>query len=521
MCDIIVLSIFVIIHLCYLCSLCRYLWQEAGVMLPRFPEAETGLENSVTAFQSGLRVEWTTITSFGGEFRMCWCPGSGSRLDNSTECQFTSNFVVDFGRFNLIGFHGLGERTCVAGQNCILKPFLASDEGDVLVLETCGHPGIGFLLDNNENNETLTPTAPGNYRLCWCFAPCATGATLTTSFDVGEFLILGPRAGQDRTCVSGRECHADGIEGIGLSAFDRWFVLETCGIQTRTRERMAHAGQISSVTRSGSSVSFGSTLITAGGGVFRLCWCASGFTCSTTEHYRVDVGELLLVGPAITQSRSCMSGQSCAFHAPPGKMLSTADSYLVLETCGVAGSLVKGLPDGGMLSISAGNATSCDVNCELTFGTTTVTAPGGSYQLCWCFASQNCIREEDFVVTVGDFELIGPQTLFDKTCIAGQSCVVDIGVQSALSWSDANDTLAILETCGVSRLAYVAFAVALDRESLHFAFDMITAAGGKGLRRRKVMKSVRCIKPEHQCEHNMKTCTRIYKQNIPGLPYTE
>ncbi len=33
------------------------------------------------------------------------------------------------------------------------------------------------------------------------------------------------------------------------------------------------------------------------------------------------------------------------------------------------------------------------------------------------------------------------------------------------------------------------------------------------------VSQVECIKPEHQCEHNMKTCTRIYKQNIPGLPY--
>ena len=36
--------------------------------------------------------------------------------------------------------------------------------------------------------------------------------------------------------------------------------------------------------------------VTAAGGQYRLCWCASGFTCSVAPDFRVDFGELTVLG---------------------------------------------------------------------------------------------------------------------------------------------------------------------------------------------------------------------------------
>ena len=117
----------------------------------------------------------------------------------------------------------------------------------------------------------------------------------------------------------------------------------------------------------------------------------------------------------------------------------------------------------------------------MTFGTTIVTAPGGQYQLCWCFGQ--CIREEHFVVTVGTFELIGPQALMGRTCIAGQSCVVDDVI--AWSYNDTSDTLGTFDT-----LAYVAHGLNGLDGAMRFTFDLITSPGGPELRTKSFAKSL-------------------------------
>ena len=47
---------------------------------------------------------------------------------------------------------------------------------------------------------------------------------------------------------------------------------------------------------------------------YRLCWCAAGYACDRVEHFRVDVGEMRLVGPSPVnaQERTCVSGQTSA-----------------------------------------------------------------------------------------------------------------------------------------------------------------------------------------------------------------
>lgn len=183
---------------------------------------------------------------------MCWCAGS-----NSTDCRLTANFLVDFGGFSLIGpYLGQLERTCVSGQTCHIDGFSGALAGSLMVLETCGvlTPSSSLLTADGifsistsgavlgVSSPVTLGASPGQYQLCWCggdnesFA-CDDYRHFET--DIGQMMILGPRAGQDRTCVTGQECMADGLKGIGLSTADRWFVLETCGFASR----FCHSGK--------------------------------------------------------------------------------------------------------------------------------------------------------------------------------------------------------------------------------------------------------------------------------------
>ena len=82
---------------------------------------------------------------------------------------------------------------------------------------------------------------------------------------------------QTRTCLAGLTCSLEGLTGNFLSDSDTLFVLETCGSRSIV-PRFANSGVGSLVARSGSSVLFGNVEVTTAGGVYQLCWCASGYT---------------------------------------------------------------------------------------------------------------------------------------------------------------------------------------------------------------------------------------------------
>jgi hypothetical protein len=58
------------------------------------------------------------------------------------------------------------------------------------------------------------------------------------------------------------------------------------------------------ISQSGAAASFVSNAndahvyVSAQGGIYRLCWCAAGYSCEKPEDFVVDFGELNLVGPA-------------------------------------------------------------------------------------------------------------------------------------------------------------------------------------------------------------------------------
>ena len=143
------------------------------------------------------------------------------------------------------------------------------------------------------------------------------------------------------------------------------------------------------------------------------------------EDFEIDVGTFTVVGPSpVSQQVTCVAGWTCALEIS-GAGIRNVDRAMILETCGVASS-VEGLPSSP--------------------GTEVVRAPGGSYQLCWCATAGllSCRLSVEFTFGFGQLHILGPLRGQDRTCVAGQSCAVDV---LGLGLSDG-DLFLVAETCG-------------------------------------------------------------------------
>lgn len=278
------------------------------------------------------------------------------------------------------------------------------------LLVTPVHRGELRSLTYSFGDEPVTAAA-GVYRLCWCAgrlealndtshgtlgARGRVGCSAAEDFalDLGALRVVGPQplTTQARTCVSGQTCLIDGIHVLDGTAADQLVLLDTCAqvwpghdrsadrpvlaaprmpragrnhpSQTWQRQTREDGGAFHSVPwvadhwiprAEASSFFWGSTALTAPGGVYRLCWCAGGFTCSQSEDFKMDVGELHLIGPRLvgpfvtpqtlphnlaaigphnplSQDRTCVAGQTCALDGFTGHMLQDGDRVLLLDT---------------------------------------------------------------------------------------------------------------------------------------------------------------------------------------------
>ena len=250
---------------------------------------------------------------------------------------------------------------------------------------------------------------------------------------------------------------------------------------------------------SGAWVDFGATWPTAQGGQYRLCWCSGGYSCSVFEDFRVDMGELRLVGPRLDHARTCTAGQTCELSDMRGQHLDVADKLVLLDTCAVSTIPARTVMGGRAVQDLTGSGAS------LSFSTTNVaalTAAGGFYRLCWCAGSNDadldttdypCVRNDDFRVDAGFVHLVGPAPLAqDRTCVSGQTCVLHRLLGYHIS---PDDRFLVLETCAtatalprfpeagtfVDRPAsatYEDVGIGLSRVTVGFMGVAITAAGG-------------------------------------------
>lgn len=319
------------------------------------------------------------ISACGGQYSLCWCaltPGP---------CLQASDFHVHVGRLTVIGPSNMHHKTCIVGQQCSLQGLLGTGLGDfgVFIADTCGidngvvsavvNGGVGPMRETATwGGRGMQGLGSGLYRLCWC-EEANTCFRAVDYLDIGSILLIGPSLLREgRTCISGLTCKFDGLTGY-LSGEDKVILSDTCG--TASASATFEVAQIFvSPDGFGASVAWGSPL-KASGGLYRLCWCSGHSNCFVGENFNFDVGTLSMIGVALQQDRTCLSGLPCAVEGISGKFLSSEDKFLILETCGV--SAVDGLPWG-----AESYATSSGASLSFTLPMTATTA--GHYQLCWC-----------------------------------------------------------------------------------------------------------------------------------------
>lgn len=239
-----------------------------------------------------------------GRYRLCWCAGSFA-------CTSPSDHRVDVGSFSVLGPQQLQpfgqHRTCVSGQTCRITGLLlesASDFNSIMVLSTCGSADAviaGWPLGAVASQLTASGSSAywgevvqakgGQYRLCWCSGMC--NLVEKFSADLGRMSLIGPAPLQyARTCISGRQCAFDGLDGEGLSALDSIQLLDTCGTFSAAKGVPLTGHNVSLPS---GSVSWGSLPFSGPGGRYKLCWCSANFKCGLEEH-RLEMGFLDVIG---------------------------------------------------------------------------------------------------------------------------------------------------------------------------------------------------------------------------------
>ena len=438
------------------------------------------------------------VTSSAGSYKLCWCSGFSA-------CETASDFSVEAGELWVLGVAPLFQaHTCISGQSCVVDHLtgLGLSKDQVMILDTCGTQALLYRgLDATElvngsstiltwTNELTVPG--GQYRLCWCSTQYAQDACATASdyqVDFGQFTILGPSPLQQTwTCIAGQSCRIDGSTGFGTGLPTEIVIMDTCG---------APDSQIvfHSAPMGGLSSSWEKSLLSIPGASYRLCWCAiASYPCTMAESYRVDFGQLLVLGPApLMQDRTCVSGSRCEVDGFLGMGLSSSDLVVMQDTCADHRSRI-GLPAGGsLISLmpAAGSAYMSAESVRSSNGTiifNTLTATGGQYRLCWTSwmalqvdmfgnSSENSSIEEAVnflggcndtlggnrtcalphmpgrlilptgMIDIGRLTLMGPAPLDQvHTCVSGQRC--SFGGITGMHL-DVRDQIAVMDTCGM------------------------------------------------------------------------
>ena len=417
-----------------------------------------------TADSSGVAIVWGNIpvTSAGGLYRLCWCSGLVT-----TGCFNARDFSVDVGALTLIGTSPLEQyKTCVAGMTCEISGLSGqhlSSLDQYLLLETCGEASssaseYACTFESFEGPgkassakwiSSLVPLIGGEYRLCWCAGQFVCSSQEDFRIDAGAIEVIGVSPfSQDRTCVSGRTCFLGEILGSGLSSNDVLFALETCG-KDNALARFPFSGK-TSLEESAAGTTFSQLeRMTSAGGVFRLCWCHGlGLEndCLLARAAAMDVGSLFVIGAApLSQDRTCVAGSICSITGILGEGLQEGDLILVMDTCGLEKSSVPGFPSRGTIAMT-------EEGTVFSWGFASITAAGGTYQLCWCsvegvHSGEACSTAADADITIGQLYFIGPGPLSqDHTCVAGQTCRIQGLTGEHLP--SAGSMLLVLETCG-------------------------------------------------------------------------
>ena len=466
----------------------------AGTLLKTKTE---GLESLESCGSTSSCSDFEILTMSGGNYRLCWCAAGFT-------CSEASDFAVDVGHFTVVGIvcsepgcHS--DRTCISGQPCNvdgIQGLYLTDLDRVAILDTCGTSLphlLGHLTSVEISSSVRSVTwntdylkVPGGfYKLCWCAG--SFGCSLSEHFRVeaGNLEILGPSpTEQHRTCISGQNCILEGFSVEGPTLTDAVIVLQTCGT-TFSETSLSPLSHVTANLASGSRIDFGMSFASASGGTYRLCWCSGQFSCQLPTDFRVQLGELTILGMSpLYQDRTCISGETCAIHGLLGESLSDSSRVMILNSCGTT-DLVPRLT-GVAEKVE-------DDGVTMKWGKTPMSAAGGQYRLCWCADQGNssqwpnrCRDPLNFAQDVGTLTLLGAAPLTqDFTCRVGHTCPLRAISGEGLA---AEDSVMLLDTCGTGKLPdRMPYASNLTNSVLKYMtgpyfniiWSTVTASGGR------------------------------------------
>eukprot|EP00438_Fugacium_kawagutii_P024209 Skav223070 [mRNA] locus=scaffold419:115477:121305:+ [translate_table: standard] len=288
--------------------------------------------------------------------------------------------------------------------------------------------------------------------------PCVSGSTTALPGANSDVLCARPFSGQNRTCISGRNCAIDGLNGWSLqdghclaitSSSCSGAILAVSNIDNNAISKPA--------TQNGERYEWGelSTDFTPLGGEYNLCWCANldVLTCDIEDsNFLILAGQLQVTGPSHNQLQ-CLRGSDCIGLGFAGYALLVADQIAVRRS-GCGGSLALGISaanvDGlGTLQLSGDHfllgfgVSNSDADYRLK-----IDASNAGYFLCWCAnerGSNTACAAADFAVEAGRLRVTGPHFNQESICSVGQECSMT-GIRGVSM--QGGDRLMILSDCG-------------------------------------------------------------------------
>lgn len=443
------------------------------------------------------------VTTLGGAFVMCWCPGPACAT--LAAYRFSTGVLSIAGPSNpLLGSDGLFDFTCWNGQVCRVTGVdgqTLSDGDRIRLATSCvveslvgGMPNQGISDGANNSgtsfawgNQNITSVIVGVYRMCWCSHLRACEFYLDFVTDFGTMTIGGPKAGQTRECKSGNPCALDNITGFALGQYDLIVLQSTCGRGLPINNTDPDFNgpwyqwppfRAESVYNSGLKADFlaeGTTefIMTANPGNYRMCWCsASTQSCPAVENFGIDIGIFVNVGAAAGQSFWCAPGFTCRLLDIQGVSLEDGDQYLVTSGECSETDPPPGFPDEGR----AQPAQSLGKEIEWAQELRTDTLPR-DYRLCWCRSDVECTMDL-FRTGVGVLAIVGPTLVTgdEWRCSVGSVCQVDNIQGHQLQTGDR--LLVVTGDCGenaqlVDRFPNSGMSSGATSEGRSYRFDML------------------------------------------------
>eukprot|EP00397_Hematodinium_sp_SG-2012_P000113 GEMP01000113.1.p1 GENE.GEMP01000113.1~~GEMP01000113.1.p1 ORF type:complete len:3261 (+),score=762.43 GEMP01000113.1:130-9912(+) len=316
--------------------------------------------------------------------------------------------------------------------------------------------------------EDIAMLPVGHHTLCYC------QRNNTACLSLGVFQLRGPFFDQHYTCVAGKVCYLDGVQGVGLGNEDYVAIMDTCsrvddnhpvpGFNTllSATSRIINATK-HTVCEIGELGAFGCQAIRAASGVYSLCYCSGSVSttpthrmCSTPSDFHVHFGTLTIVGPAFGQRRRCLYGEvDCRLIDLAGTSMGVSSRIITSPLCGVSTPssfstpLAGQLPSSGFVGFpytGVWERIALDIPNNYEFArptdedllrkhTNVVLAAPGIYPLCYCPGEQ-CDRMADFAVPFGEFvvaanfavrNVSGIRTKeWPPRCLRGRECRVDV-----------------------------------------------------------------------------------------------